>query len=75
MENYCKIRPDLIQQGLMPGIFEDKWPETIPVNSKFFYRYLEEEMPDGFNIVIWSVEFDFITAANSIDFEFDAQHS
>ena len=76
---YATIREDLWKEETFPSTLKG-WHDPIideicayrgvNVKIRFRYAFLEEETPEGFNIVIWTPEMDFVDLANSIDFDF-----
>jgi hypothetical protein len=76
---YVTIREDLWKKEEYPALLKG-WHDPIinevlsyrgvGVKIRFRYARLEEDTPEGFNMVIWTPEMDFVDLANTIDFDF-----
>lgn len=51
----------------LKGRFNDN---DMYMDCEFRYSSLEEDTPEGYNIVIWLEDTDFVDLAQSIDFDF-----
>jgi len=72
--NHCKIRRDLVDKNEWPPLLNgwSAWMtnHNYADNLLFRFAYLEEDTTEGYNMVIWKPEIDFVDLANSIDFDF-----
>lgn len=70
--NRARVREDLAKQEEIPGTLKGfpGWLLDSLTTMEFRYASLEEDTPEGYNMVIWLPDVDFIDLANSIDFNF-----
>ena len=77
MKKYATVRKDLIKNQECPPCLKGSqdWMVDLHVcgegRFKFRYEMLDtEETEEGYNMVIWLENDDFVDLVNSIDFDF-----
>ena len=68
------VRKDLIEKEDIPATlkgFPDWMLDEGLEKQEFRFAALEGDTPEGYNMVVWLPDVDFVDLANTIDFDFN----